>query len=105
MSGRRDQYVGKLKTKLDEWNADIDRLQEKAAQAAAAARKEYDEQIGGLRDRRGDLEEKLRALAVTAGSAWEDMREGVDGAAEALGAAIRAAKARFGGSAGKSSGT
>ena len=96
---KRDEYVGKLKAKLDAWNADIDRLKTRAEGAAAATRKEYQEHIGNLQARRKDFEEKLHKLGQAAESAWEDMKSGADTAAEALGAAVKSAKARFGASA------
>lgn len=95
MSGNRDEYIEKLKAKLDEWGVDIEKLQSRAGEMAATARKECDEQISNLRVRRQDLEKKLRVLAGEAETAWKDMKVGIDAAADALGAAVKAARTRF----------
>ena len=99
MSGKksaRDEYVEKLKGKLDEWNGDIDTLKARGEDIAATARNEYHEHIQALQARRGEFQEKLHEVSEAAEAAWEDMKVGVDGAADALRAAIRAAKKRFG---------
>lgn len=99
MESRRDEYLRKLKIKLDEWNADIDRLENRLQSAADAARREYQDQISHLRARCEDLERKSQGLRSAAEEAWEDVKVGVDAAADALGSAIRSARERFGGSA------
>lgn len=95
MGMKRDEYVRKLKERLGNWNQDMDELGRRAEAAAAAARKEYDEQLGSLGARRQELERRLRALGDAAESAWDELKVGVDEAAEALASAIRVAKQRF----------
>ena len=95
MGSTRDEYVSKLKAKLDEWNADMDRLMAKAESLAAAARQECEEHVGDLRSRRADLEAKLHELSTAAEGVWHDLKAGVDGAAESLAEAIRSARKRF----------
>ena len=99
MDSKRDEYVGKLKVKLDEWNGDLDRIEARVGDLADTARQECEEQIALLRARRQDCEDRLHGLSDAAAEAWEDMKLGVDGAVEALGPAIRSAWQRFGGSA------
>jgi hypothetical protein len=50
----RDAYVRKLKAKLDEWNAEIDKLQAKAELAEAEAKIEYEKQLADLRAKQPD---------------------------------------------------
>ena len=38
---QKDQYVQKLHAKLDEWNAEIDKLKAKADKTSAESRVEY----------------------------------------------------------------
>ena len=38
----RDEYVEKMKTKLDQWNAEIAKWEVKSREAQAEARAEYD---------------------------------------------------------------
>ena len=99
MDGKRDDYVNRLKAKLDDWNADIDRLEARLGDLAETARQECKEQIAQLRARRQDCETRVHGLSEAAAEAWEDMKAGLDVAAEALGSAIKAARERFGSSA------
>lgn len=95
MGTKRDEYVRKLKERLDDWNQDMAELGKRAEAAAAAARKEYDEHLGSLDVRRKELEQRLRVLGDAAESAWDEMKVGVDEAAEALASSIRVAKQQF----------
>ena len=45
----RDLYVQEMKAKLDEWNAQVDRLLAKADAAQADAKLEYNEQVEALK--------------------------------------------------------
>jgi len=99
MDNRREEYVTRIKEKLDEWNADIDRFSARLDGVADSARKECQEHVEHLTARREDCEAKLRELRLAAESAWEDLKAGVDEAAEAVGSAIRSARERFGRSA------
>jgi len=99
MDNRRDAYVQKIKDKLDEWSADIGRFEARLDEVADTARREYREQVENLRTRREECEARLRELRLETGDAWEDLKAGVDAAADALGAALKSARERFGGSA------
>ena len=59
---QKDQYVQKLHAKLDEWNAEIDKLKAKADQAEAESRIKYQNQIKNLQGKRGEVEKKLSEL-------------------------------------------
>ena len=50
MSDTRDAYVEKMKAKLDEWNADIAKLEAQAKQKEADARVSYQDQIETLKN-------------------------------------------------------
>jgi predicted nucleic acid-binding Zn-ribbon protein len=95
MGEKRDVYVEKLKSKIDEWNSDIDKLQAKADQLGAGAQAELQKHIAELKAKRGELQEKMGAVQKAGGEAWEDMKSGANSALEALGKAVQAAKSRF----------
>jgi uncharacterized coiled-coil DUF342 family protein len=95
MSENREAYVQKLKAKIDEWNADIDKLSAKARQAKAGKEAEYREQIETLRARRSELEKKLTELQQAGESTWQDLKKGVETSWEALKEGYAAAKERF----------
>jgi uncharacterized coiled-coil DUF342 family protein len=96
MNETRDAFVKKMKAKLDEWNAEIAKLEAKARQHEADAQKEYYQQIDALKEKRRSTEADLAKMQTAGESAWEDLKAGVGNAAGALGNAIRSAKSRFG---------
>lgn len=91
----REEYVRKLQAKLDEWNADIDRLAVKAALAEAELKTQYSEEIEMLRNKQIEARVKLEALQEASEGAWEDMRSGLDIAWDAISEAVSSAKSRF----------
>jgi len=95
MSNIRDAYVKKMKAKLDEWNAEITRLEAKARQQEAGAQKQAAEHIETLKKKRQSTAEYLDKLQQAGESAWEDLKAGVENAAVSLGEAIRSAQSRF----------
>lgn len=95
MSTRRDAYVEKLKLRLDEWNADIDKLAAKAALAEAEAKIKYQNQLDDLRAKRDDVRDKLLAVQQAGEGAWEDLKEGLENSWEILKMSFNTAKSEF----------
>jgi len=91
----RDAYVQKMKAKLDEWNADIDKLAAKAEAAEADAKITYNVQVENLRAKHAEAEQKLERLGAASEGAWEDMRTGIESAWESIGNATKDAFSRF----------
>ena len=91
----REAYVQKLKAKLDEWNATIDKLQEKADQAEAGAKIAYEKQLADLRAKREDVDEKLSEMEQAGESAWEDLKQGLENSWEILKAGFVKVKSEF----------
>lgn len=95
MSETRDAYVQKLKAKVDEWNADIDKLAAKADQSEADAKISYQEQLEEMRAKRQELEEKIADLQNAGESAWEEIKQGVESSWEVWKASFSRAKTAF----------
>ena len=95
MTTTRDAYVQKIKAKLDEWNAEIDRLEAQARQKEADAQTRLQEQIDQVKAKRTTAEEKLDDVRQAGGDAWEDLKSGLELATEAVGDALRSARSRF----------
>ena len=55
----KNVYRKKLEARLDQWRAEIDKLQSKAVEASADARLEYDKQIKELRSQQDEARQKL----------------------------------------------
>lgn len=58
----RDAYVDKMKAKIDEWNADLAKLEARSRGAEADMRVKYDQQIKELREQRERAEKRLKEL-------------------------------------------
>ena len=91
----RDEYVRKMQAKLEEWNADIDRLTAKADEVSADLRSEYSEQIAALQAKQAAAREKIEEMQKSGESAWQDLKAGADLAWTAIAESIDSAKSRF----------
>jgi len=91
----RDAYVQKLKAKLDEWNATIDKLQAKADQTEAESKIKYEKQLADLRAKRKDVDEKILELEQAGESAWEGLKQGLENSWDILKASFTKAKSEF----------
>ena len=58
----KDQYAKKAKAKIDEWNADIDKMKAKVDEAEADTTIEYQKQLGVARTQRDEAEAKLKEM-------------------------------------------
>jgi hypothetical protein len=92
---KKDVYVEKIKAKLDEWSAEIDRLDAKSRQQQAEAKKAYLEQINELKKKRASAQVRLQKLQNAGAAAWEDLKVGVEEAINSVGEALQSARARF----------
>lgn len=91
----REDFVLKLKEKIDLWNADFDKLQAKADQASVEARIKYQQQIEDLQEKRRGLEEKMVQLRGAGEGAWEDVKTGMEIAWSSMSEALSSALQRF----------
>jgi len=95
MSEKRDAFVQKIKAKVDEWNAEINRLNARADQAEADVRAEYHDEIQRLKQLRDDAEEKLHKAQEAKGYIWEDLKEGAQRAYDVMNEAMDSARKRI----------
>jgi uncharacterized coiled-coil DUF342 family protein len=91
----RDEYIRKMQAKLEEWNADIDSLTTKASEVSADVRRELNEQIASLKVKQAAAHQKIEEFQKEGGSAWEDLKAGMELALTAIGESIDSAKSRF----------
>ena len=91
----KQAYQDKLQAQLDQWRAEIGKLQAKAQGSSAQAQLDYYKQIENLRSMQVDAEKKLDELRQSGDEAWEDLKAGIDHAWGSLGNAVKSAAARF----------
>ena len=91
----RELYMMKLQGKLDEWNAEIDRLEARAKDVGADLRQDYADQLATLRAERDKLAEKMENLQNAGDSAFEEVKAGFDRAWRELDESLRLAAERM----------
>ena len=92
---KRDEYVAKLKVKLDDWNKDIDKLEAKAEHVKDDVKDKYQEEIEVVRQQRDSVKEKATELINSSEEAWEELKTGVEAAWHKLTEAIDRAHSKF----------
>lgn len=92
----KDAYREKAKARLDQWRAEIDKLQAKAAEASADTKIEYEKQLQALRDKQQEMRQQLDELGSASGDAWKDIKAGLDAAWDDLESSVKNARERFG---------
>jgi uncharacterized coiled-coil DUF342 family protein len=95
MGEKRDVYVEKLKTKLSEWNVEIDKFQAKADAAKEGAKVKYGKHVTELKKKRREVEEKMAGLQKAGDEAWKEVKKGVDTAWQEMSKSFKAAKSKF----------
>ena len=91
----RELYAMKLKSKLDEWNAEIDRLEMQKENIRAELRSEYEHQLAELRAERDKIAEKMSNLQNAGDSAFDEVKSGFDRAWKELDESVRRAADRI----------
>jgi len=92
---KRDDYVEKMKTQLDEWNAQVAKWEGKTKEAQAGARVEYEKQLETFRRQRDQALEQMRRVQGAAGDAWIDLARGADDAWAKMREAFEKARSHF----------
>ena len=91
----RKEYVERLKQNLDQWNANLAELEDKARVARTDLRIEYEMQLEALRKHGEEATAKLKELQASGEDAWKDLTVGADSAWTAMREAIDKATSHF----------
>ena len=91
----KEEYQKKLQVQLDEWGKEIDKLKVVAGKAKTGLQGEYYKELEELRSQQLTAQKKLHELNEESGDAWEDLKEGVEGAWDALSNGVKKAVSRF----------
>jgi hypothetical protein len=87
----REEYVQKLKQKIEQWNAQM-------AQWEAMSRNAQDrymKQLEQFREKRDDAMAELRRLQSASADAWADMMKGTEAAFKSMQEAFENARKKF----------
>jgi lipid II:glycine glycyltransferase (peptidoglycan interpeptide bridge formation enzyme) len=91
----REEYVQKMKSQLDQWNAEVSKWEEKTKSAQAEMKAEYEKQLESFRSKRDEAMYQLHQVQVASAGAWMDMMKGADAAWKAMGEAFIKARGHF----------
>ena len=91
----RDEYVQKLKTQIDQWNAEAAHWEEKAKKAQAGMKAEYERQLEQFRVRSREAVDELRRLQGASTDAFSEMMRGADAAVKSMQDAFDRARKSF----------
>jgi chromosome segregation ATPase len=92
---KRTQYIEKMKARLDQWDAEIGKLEAKVEELKADARIEYQKQIQEVRRHRDEAYSKVKELQNASDEAWGDVASGFDNAWGNIVQSIETAMSRF----------
>ena len=91
----REEYVEKAKARIDQWNAEIDKMQARMREAEADARIQYQKNLEEMRAQRNQAEEELSKMQKASDQAWDDLQAGFDKSWGEIQSAFRSAMSRF----------
>ena len=74
----REEYVTKMKAQLDEWNADLSKLEAKFADASDATKERLEPYLENVRDAREAAAKKLGELKNSGEASWESLQDDVE---------------------------
>lgn len=91
----KDLFIEKMHAKIDEWNAQIDRLTAKSRVAKAEVKEDYQARISKLQHQRDEFRQKIEKAGSVSSSAWQDLKSGLKLAMEAMETSLKSARDRF----------
>ena len=95
MSEKRDAYVEKLKGQIDEWNAEVAKLEAQAKKAQAEARALYMEEVDQLNRRLAEGQQMVKEIQSANEAALNDLMDGAERMWSAFEEAFRKARSRY----------
>ncbi|MBK0398467.1 hypothetical protein H0I76_04645 [Limibaculum sp. M0105] len=91
----RDQYVERLKQKIDEWNAQITEFDHKMKEASLDAQRQYAAALDEMKEQCAEAEKKMREVANTEREKWEQRRAQFETAWQDIADGFQQAWSRF----------
>jgi len=81
-------YQQKMKAQLDEWSAEIDKLEAQASGVSADIQLKLNKQVKALKDKVSENRKKLDKIDEAGEDAWNSIKQGIENAWDAMGQAI-----------------
>lgn len=91
----KQAYIHNIQNRLNQWDADVEKLMAEADKTGADARIRYQKQIDEIKERQAEAQSRLDDMRKSSEDAWQDMKQGVEDAWDRLGKAVKDATTRF----------
>ena len=91
----RDEYIQKMKSQLDTWNAELAKLEAKARETQTQMHSEYAKQFEAFNRQRDVAMEQMKQMQASAGDAWMDLTRGADEAWAKMRESLEKARSHF----------
>lgn len=91
----REHYIEKAQSRIDLWNAEIEKAIAKLNDAEADTKIQYQKQLAEMRARRDEADAKMQELVAVSDGAWDDVKLGFDNAWDDIADSFNKAKSRF----------
>ncbi len=92
---KRDEFIAKMKSRLDEWNLDVDKLEDKIRKVKAELKEIYQTQIDELRKKRREGDRKLEQIRTAGEGKWEHLKTEAENAWVVMKDALETFKTRY----------
>ena len=92
---KREEFITKMGSRLKEWNAELDKLEEKVMTVKSDLQDKYRQQVADLRKKREETEKKLEEAKAAGEGAWENVKAESERALSALKDGFAAFKAHY----------
>lgn len=86
--------IEKLKAKLDEWDADIDKMEARARQSRADQQIADNRQIAALKQHRAEAQAQYTTIQQAPDNRWDEFKQGAEDLWARIGAAFTNARIR-----------
>lgn len=91
----RDEYIEKLKSQIDQWNAEAGRWEDKAKKAQSGMKAEAERQLENFRRKSGEAMAELDRLQAASADAFTELMRGADRALQSMHEAFDQARRNF----------
>ena len=91
----RNEFVAKMKQRLDEFNLRLDELEKRGADFNREARDRFDTQMKELKQKRDETFKRLEDINKAGDKAWENLKTGATAAWNSLEESLKKARSHF----------
>lgn len=92
---KKDEFVNKIKAQIDEWGAEIGKLEAKIKKAKPDVKTKQKEQLSLLHKEYDKAKQKLSEVQHTSEDAWDEIKEGIEASWKRIKSALEKALSKL----------